>query len=102
MASPTNSPQAPRAREQQQPKEMETCLPSALGMVKRLVEEQRGLEWIMLVIDYSQRWVGRMVIVLEGLEVWRHRKSFSESTGVCQLTGSIMAIVKNTKSGLGA
>jgi hypothetical protein len=75
MASPTNSPQAPKAREQQQLKEMATCLPFALGMVKKSVVEQIGLGWIMLVIDYFQRWVGRMVIVLEGLGVWRHRKS---------------------------
>ena len=44
-------------------------------MVRKLVVEQRGSEWIILVIDYFQRWVGRMVIVLEDLEVWRHRKS---------------------------
>lgn len=76
MASPTNLPQAPKAREQQRPKEMATCLPSVLGMVRKSAVEQRGLGWITLVISYSQKWDGPMVIVLEGLGVWRHRKSF--------------------------
>jgi len=101
MASPTNLLRAPKGREPQRPKEMAICLPFALGMVRKLVVEQRGLEWIILVISYSRKWVGPMVIVLEGLEVWRHRK-FPESISGCELIRSIMAIVKNTKSGLGA
>jgi len=76
MANPTNSPQAPKAKEQQQRKEAAICLLSALGMVRKLVVEQIGLEWIMLDIDYFRKWVGRMAIVLEGLEAWRHRKLF--------------------------
>jgi hypothetical protein len=54
---------------------MVICHLYELGMVKKWEVEQRGLAWIMSVIDYYPEWAGPMGIVLESLEVWRHRES---------------------------